>query len=91
MIPRYLEQKNQEACQIDSENKEYSYKLYYINLHPHTPDEYYNTLKDWREMEPFKEPKKKYANQEAGISFWLKVKAFFNDEVKSELEAKKKF
>lgn len=88
--PRYLEQRHQEAYQIDSENKNYSHRLHYINLNPHTPDEYYNTLKDWREMEPFKEPKKKYANQEVGISFWLRVKAFFNGKVKSELEAKKK-
>lgn len=88
--PRYLEQKQQEACQIDSENKTYSHNLHYINLHPHTPDAYYNTLKDWREMEPFKEPKKKYANREVGISFWLRVKAFFDGDVKSELEEKKK-
>lgn len=86
----YLEQKNQEACQIDSANKRYSHRLHYINLQAHTSDEYYDSLKDWREMEPFKEPKKKYSNQDAGISFWLRVKAFFNGDAKSELETKKK-
>ena len=88
--PGYLEQRKQEACQVDSANKTYSQKLHYINLQPHTPDEYYSTLKDWREMASFKEPKKKYANQEVGISFWLKIKAFFNEQIKAELEAKKK-
>ena len=29
----YLEQKNQEARQIDSENKRYSNRLHYIDLH----------------------------------------------------------
>lgn len=86
----YLEQKNQEARQIDSENKRYSNRLHYIDLQAHTSDEYYDSLKDWREMKPFKAPKKKYANQDAGISFWLRVKAFFNGDAKSELEMKKK-
>ena len=86
----YLEQKNQEARQIDSENKRYSNRLHYIDLQAHTSDEYYDSLKDWREMESFKAPKKKYANQDAEISFWLRVKAFFNGDAKSELETKKK-
>jgi hypothetical protein len=86
----YLERKNQEACQIDSDNKRYSHRIHYINLQAHTSDKYYDSLKDWREMESFKEPKKKYANQDAGISFWLRIRAFFNGDAKSELETKKK-
>lgn len=86
----YLEQKNQEACQIDSANKRYFQRLHYVNLQVHSPDEYYHFLKDWREMEPFKEPRKIYANQNAGISFGLRVKALFSGDAKSELETKKK-
>ena len=41
----YLEQKNQEACQIDSANKRYSHRLHYINLQTHMLDEYYDSLK----------------------------------------------
>lgn len=85
----YLKQKKLEASQIDTKNKNYSRNLHTVNLQPHTPDEYYNTLKDWREMESFIKPKKKYANQEAGISFSLRVKSFFNTKAKSELEIKK--
>lgn len=86
----YLAQMNLEASQIDFENKKYFQNLHIVNVQPHTPEEYYDTLKDWHEMEPFKEPKKKYANQVAGISFLLRVKAFFNGVAKTELEAKKK-
>ena len=86
----YLEQKNQEAHQIDSANKRYFQRLHYINLQAHSSDEYYDSLKDWREMDSFKEPKKKYADQDAGISFGLRVKALFSRDSKSELETKKK-
>ena len=41
-------------------------------------------------MEAFKEQKKKYTNQNAGISFTLRVKSFFNNVAKTELEIKKK-
>lgn len=86
----YLEQKNQEACQITSSNKCYFRRLHYINLQAHLIDEYYDSLKDWSKMEPFKEPKKKYANRDAGISLWLRIKAFFNGNAKLELETRKK-
>lgn len=86
----YLEQKNQEACQITSQNKCYSSRLHYIHLQAHSANEYYASLKDWREMEPFKEPKKKYANRDVGISLGLRLKALFIENAKSELETKKK-
>lgn len=56
--PNYFKQKEQEVGQVDSDNKNYSCRLHLINLQPYTPEEYYNSLKDWSEMEPFKEPKK---------------------------------
>ncbi len=55
----YLEQKNQEACQIDSANKRYFQRLHYVNLQAHSPDEYYNFLKDWREMQSLSWKKRK--------------------------------
>lgn len=88
--PNYFEQKEQEAVQVDSDNKNYSRRLHFINLQPCTPEEYYNSLKDWSEMEPFKEPKKKYINKDAGISFGLRIKAFFSVAAKAELDEKKK-
>lgn len=88
--PNYFEQKEQEAGQVDSGNKNYSRRLHFINLQPCTAEDYYNSLKDWSEMEPFKKPKKKYVNKEAGIFGGLRIKAFFSVAVKVELDEKKK-
>ena len=85
----YLEQMKHKASLIDFENKKYFRKLHIVNLKLHTPEEYYNTLKDWHDIKPFVEPKKKYADQQAGISFGLRIKAFFIGAVKSELEERK--
>lgn len=86
----YLEQKKREAVQINFDNKKYFQNLHIVELQPYTPDKYYDTQKDWSEMEAFKEQKKKYTNQNAGISFTLRVKSFFNNVAKTELEIKKK-
>ena len=88
--PNYFEQKEQEAGQVDSGNKNYSRRLHFINLQPCTAEDYYNSLKDWSEIEPFKKPKKKYVNKEAGIFWGLRIKAFFSVAVKVELDEKKK-
>ena len=63
----YLEQKKREAVQINFDNKKYFQNLHIVELQPYTPDKYYDTQKDWSEMEAFKEQKKKYTNQNAGI------------------------
>lgn len=88
--PNYFEQNEQEAGQVDSGNKNYSRRLHFINLQPCTPEDYYNSLKDWSEMEPFKKPKKKYVNKEAGVFLGLRIKAFFSVVAKVELDEKKK-
>ena len=41
-------------------------------------------------MEPFKKPKKKYVNKEAGVFGGLRIKAFFSVAAKVELDEKKK-
>lgn len=88
--PNYFEQNEQEAGQVDSCNKNYSRRLHFINLQPCTPEDYYNSLKDWSEMESFKKPKKKYVNKEAGVFWGLRIKAFFSVVAKVELDEKKK-
>lgn len=88
--PNYFEQNEQEAGQVDSCNKNYSRRLHFINLQPCTPEDYYNSLKDWSEMESFKKLKKKYVNKEAGVFLGLRIKAFFSVVAKVEFDEKKK-
>lgn len=85
----YSLQRKEEAAEIDREYKQYRLKLHCIDLNPVTPEEYYDSLKDRREMEKFREPPKMQANKEAGISFPLKVKSIFDDGAKKELNKKK--
>ena len=87
----YLEQKNQEVCQIDSANKRYFHRLHYINLQSHPRQVSTMILfKDWREMEPLKSLRKNMPIRMQEFHFLLRVKAFFNGDAKSELETKKK-
>lgn len=86
----YLEHNERDAHQTDIDNKYYFRMLHCIHLLPHTPEEYYNSLKNQRDMEPFKEPPRKHFNHAAGISFPLILKAFFSETSKRELTKRKK-
>lgn len=88
--PSNLEQREKEAIMVTSNIRNYFHRLHYIDLQPHTPEEYYDTLKDWGEFKPFKEPKIRDAYKDAGITFGLRVKALFSSDAKAELEKKSK-
>lgn len=84
--PSNLEQREKEAIMVTSNIRNYFHRLHYIDLQPHTPEEYYDTLKDWGEFKPFKEPK----IRDAGITFGLRVNALFSSDAKAELGKKRK-
>lgn len=95
--PSYLEQQRTQAArqrQMDCEVREYFNRLHYIYLQPLSPDEYYDSLKDKSKMKPYKEPKKRDAEKEAGLPWfsklWLYVRVHFSSKAKSELETKEK-
>ena len=86
----YLEQREKEAIKATPKIRDYFHRLHYIDLQPHTPEEYYETLKDWDEFEPFKGPKIRDAYKHAGISLGLRMKALFSSDAKAELGKKRK-
>ena len=74
----YYEQKCK-VCHTVADDR-YLDELHYINLNPLTPDQYYDTLFTFKEMKPFKAPKKTLANRDDGISLGLRIKSLFNSE-----------
>lgn len=85
----YLDNKKQEAFEIEREAKQYFRNLHIVNLQPVTTDDYYESLKDRSSPRRYKNPKRSWADKDAGITAGLKFKALFNADAKKELSAKK--
>lgn len=85
----YIENKKQEASEIERDAKQYFCKLHIIGLKPVTPNEYYESLKDRSRPKSYKNPKKSWADKDAGITAGLKFKSLFNADAKKELSMKK--
>jgi len=85
---QHIEEKQEEAYNISCEHLIYNRKLHYIYLHPLTPDEYYESLKDKRQYGKFKEPRIKDFRKGVGITAGLIAKAFIFKEAKEELKNK---
>lgn len=71
------------------EQRQYYDRLHFIELQPLNAIAYYESLKDWSRFREPKDTSHKEAEKDSGISFFLKVKAFFSQKPKSELNDKK--
>lgn len=71
------------------EQSRYYDRLHFIELYPLNADAYYEGLKDWSKFREPKDTSHKEAEKDSGISFFLKVKAFFSKTSRAELDEKK--
>ena len=63
--------------------------LHFVDLHPQHPEDYFEQMLDRSSFRPPKDKSRRYAEKDAGISLFLKARAFVSKAAKDDLKERR--